>query len=170
MYELGLLTHVVEEEPQSSIMHAIGHTVGAVDDVKAVQMPGVDASGLSEILDMMHVFDDELTELNNDDDELTMEQVIDKTMIINPAEPVNDDLDGLPEFRDYQKEIEHCFGAESVEECKQRLTVAAAEGHTWASEALETMKKLNEGDLKVSQLMVLCEGGSVNECCRSGSD
>lgn len=151
MYCLGLLTHIVEEEPQNSLMHALGHTVGQRDEVKAVQTSGVDTSALSEMLDTMHILDDELVE--HPDGDIMKDPIWDKAFLVPPKSDYSvGEQTILPEFEQPTvAEIEHCFSAENVEECKQRLTVAASSGaHQWAMEALERMKQLPEKDLKVS--------------------
>ena len=55
MFSLGLLTHIVEEEPHVSLVHALAHTMPIDDHMKAVQSMAVDASSVKGLLDTMDV-------------------------------------------------------------------------------------------------------------------
>lgn len=148
MHALGLLSHVTELQPQNALQSAIGHTVYSDDQTKVQQTPGVDLAGLSDMLDTMHVLDDELTDGEEGHSDLMKDPLWDKVFLLPPKcdFPITD-CDGLPELKNHQKEIEHCFGAENVEECRQRLA-AIAGTHLWAAEALTKLDGINASDLK----------------------
>lgn len=56
LYNLGIVTHLVEEDPYDNLSHAIAHTIpdNALKH-SDVQEPGTDITALEDLLSTMHV-------------------------------------------------------------------------------------------------------------------
>ena len=141
MRELGLLTHIVEEEPHVSLTHALAHTIPQDDYIKSEQTSAVDDKALAQLLDTMDVND-----ISDEVEGMMDHELWDKMMLVKPI-PVSDhDLFGGDagvesgagvDLEDHAAGISECFGGDDVEECKSKLEKMTSE--PWAKQALEQL-------------------------------
>jgi len=139
MYDLGLITHIVESEPHVSLMHSIGHTLSPNDDLKAQQSAVVDISSVNSLLDTMNVFTNE--ELTSTMDGIMDHASWDEIMLVNPSSLPGAGVSFLKrnvQLAEWASEIDHCFSVDSIDECKERLLILS-ENISWASDALSKL-------------------------------
>lgn len=129
MCSLGLLTHIVEEEPHESLVHALAHTIPVDDNIKAVQSSAVDATSLRELLDTMDV-ESEFGE----DESIMDDPVWDKMMLVRPQKvDMEDFFEGneqeSEDIEDISEEVNVVFKSDSIDEC---LTALRGNKSAWA--------------------------------------
>jgi len=153
MFVLGLLTHIVEEQPHLTLADALAHTVPTDDDRKAVQSSAVDASALSDLLDSMHIY------MQDDSMDVLSHPVWDKVMLVTPQPiPVKSFFESEEaqareeDLEDVSTDIVHCFSSDDVAECRRRTQQLATEqqaqqqrgeeGSSWAVRALQAWDEI----------------------------
>lgn len=134
---LGLLTHIVEDEPHNSLLHALGHTIDDTDDSKAFQAAPVDADMIEELLDIMDAENDHEQSVMDSDE-------WDKHMLVKP-EPISEDIffedDSKKEdLQDIVEEVQYVFEPNDIEECKARLLQNTS---TWSAGLAAKMDKID---------------------------
>lgn len=133
---LGLLTHIVEDEPHNALLHGLGHTIDDTDAFKAYQPKPVDVDMIDELLDIM--------DSENDHEMSVMDSPLwDKHMLVRP-EPISEDIffddDSKKEdLEDIAEEVQYVFQSDDIEECRTRLQATSS---PWAQGLVERMNNI----------------------------
>eukprot|EP00600_Ochromonadales_sp_CCMP1393_P006605 CAMPEP_0174958028 /NCGR_PEP_ID=MMETSP0004_2-20121128/2400_1 /TAXON_ID=420556 /ORGANISM="Ochromonas sp., Strain CCMP1393" /LENGTH=352 /DNA_ID=CAMNT_0016206203 /DNA_START=188 /DNA_END=1246 /DNA_ORIENTATION=+ len=134
LYMLGLLTHIVEEEPHFTLADSLAHTFPDDDSSKWVQGSTVDPSSLETLLDAMHIYMPDEDAVGGAGKSLLSHPVWNQAMLV-PPQPIPIDSffeseeakEREEDFEDIQSEVIHCFGPDDIAECRQRIQLLAAE-------------------------------------------
>jgi len=151
MMELGLLTHLVEEDAQTSIGFGLGHTTPE-KETKAYQDVPVHEKALGTLLDSMCIYDTKFEEDDVDkfDQDIMNDETWDEFLLARP-DPVNlnatSDIEGGCDvtIEKMVNEISHCFSGVSVEDTIERLKDMEKQPgkSVWASETLYSISQVN---------------------------
>jgi enoyl-CoA hydratase/carnithine racemase len=144
LFSMGLLTHLVEEEAQNSLTHALAETIANPAEDAQLNIPRdtgtvVRESSVAELLDTMHI---------ESDLDILSHSAWDKYILVPPGrwdtlEPEEDNSNDLITI---DSQVKLCFDEKfSVDETRKALS---AINKPWATEALKRMDAL---DAKVLQ-------------------
>lgn len=140
MYALGLVTHIVEEDPHDTIADAIAHTVPESLISKRVQMDSVDASCIPDILDTMHV---------GCDLDVMSGEVWDRLMLVKPAEELSmsDTAADQSQLIPLIQIIQECYSTDDYQETIRRLQSHAPQSEILA-QALQAIQTIDPKTLQ----------------------
>jgi enoyl-CoA hydratase/carnithine racemase len=164
MYTLGLLTHIVEIEPQVTLIHALAHTMPVDDMTKAVQSSAVDASSIKDLLDTMDI-ESEFAE----GDFLMDDPVWDRIMLVRPQKVDIEDFfeeneQAKEDLEDISAEVMKVFQADSIDEC---LTLLRDNSSTWSQDVREKVDNIPREVLQSwFTLTREVESGSFERACK----
>lgn len=142
MVEFGLISHVVEDDPQISICDALARTRPDSFESKIEQSELIDRSTLAEILESMHI---------SSDIDISDEEIEDRAFLtpMQPLEmPVEYSTDR--EILSNSVSIDYCLGVDSLLECEKRLkNFCNNDGSkNWASSALQGLQTIETAKIE----------------------
>ena len=147
LYAMGLLSHIVEHDPQMSLADALAHTIPAEAETKRVQMTYVDMSAIPDLLDTMHV--------GSDVDPFS-DPIVNQLLLVPPQEL--DDVKTQYDVCDNvilsnATSIDYCLSGDNVNQCLTRLEkfVESDGSSNWASQTINGIKKI---DYKVTDVSI----------------
>lgn len=160
LYEMGILTHLVLENPHFMLCDALGHSIGSTSQAYQQLPAHQDALGL--LLDTMHAGDDDGME------DPMKDPIWDKMMLVKPDEFKAEKFKHHPsDIENFYEEIAACFNAPSLEEAVRRVTDTApqklippapfgaekkldsVDEYNWAAEALLSLEQCDPLAAKV---------------------
>eukprot|EP01041_Mallomonas_annulata_P006127 gene6127-12405_t len=138
-FSLGLVTHLVEEEPHISLCNALAHTISPRALEKSTQTESVDIDALPDLIEALHgewdidVLDDEMWN---------------KVLLVpmdGESEVFNDPSFSAEDAYTLAADIQHCFSTDDIQETVVRLREIASKesGAPWATRALSNMEQLH---------------------------
>jgi enoyl-CoA hydratase/carnithine racemase len=139
MHAMGLISHIVEDDPQTSICDALARTRPDSFESKIEQGELIDRQTLADILESMHV---------SSDIDITDEEIEDRAFL-TPLQPLDIPWDNNSTDREIfssSASIDYCFGADdSLSECEKRLQkfVNKDGSMNWASHAMQGLQSIN---------------------------
>lgn len=136
LYMMGLLTHIVVEEPHVHLTDALAHTCPPDDQLKAQQSSLVDSGAVQQLLDSMHIYSGAEGEASAQELDVLAHPVWEKALLVSPQPiPLDSFFDSAEarareeDLEDVSVEVVEVFRSHNASECRQRLQNLADKHH-----------------------------------------
>ena len=141
MYLMGLLTHLVEENAQSSLTHAIAHTIPSKEDLEDSKNPDAVSreQSIQGLLDIMHIGDEGNMDITN-------HEIWNDFVLVPPGrwdtldEEETIDPNEVEDLETIHEQVAACFGGN----LESTYKLLEAVDKPWSRDALQRMQVLDK--------------------------